>query len=403
MSSDDEARDRSERLVAEDVKEATWLRLRRLTSSVLCHKNLIRRARELALDLPDKPGEALLEKKAAQTAWAVRSAIGFWEASHVGLNAKVLSRYYALLQISIAEQVASPNSRSDLEQVQRHTEAGHGLFTLSQPETAFPASYYIGALRRGHFYQYAKHLGIDLDEYSFGGRPQTWPGDKTEQLGRLVSLVELFARIPELESTIDEYLNVFPLTFHVGHASRNMTEQFKAAHDHMRTTGNITFTAPQGPGDKITYISIYPTSSKVDIAYLNSLGLPFTDIQAEVHSVSKITFFNGKLAHPPDKHWHEYIDLYKSGYSGTSYIVPLWQRVNDPFVIHFMILYALSIVVRYLPSLWHDIEDGDLDNIRALIEHYLVIVDNVLPRLAVERITGRRLLVVQPGSLFAPT
>ena len=55
-----------------------------------------------------------------------------------------------------------------------------------------------------------------------------------------------------------------------------------------------------------------------------------------------------------------------------------------------MILYALSIVVRYLPSLWHDIEDGDLDNIRALIEHYLVIVDNVLPRLAVERIADEK-------------
>jgi pimeloyl-ACP methyl ester carboxylesterase len=58
--------------------------------------------------------------------------------------------------------------------------------------------------------------------------------------------------------------------------------------------------------------------------------------------------------------------------------------------------------VVYLPSLWHDIEDGSLDNIRALIEHYLAIVDNVLPRMAIERITGRRLLVVQPGSMQGP-
>ena len=93
---------------------------------------------------------------------------------------------------------------------------------------------------------------------------------------------------------------------------------------------------------------------------------------------------------------------YKSGYCGTSWIVPLWGTIQDPFIIHFVVLYALSIVVRYLPSLWHEIEYGDLDHIRALIEHYIVIVDGVLPQMAVERITGKRLQVVHPGSMQAP-
>jgi hypothetical protein len=175
MPLDDEAGERPERLVAEDVKEATWLRFRRLTSSVLCRKILTRRASELDSTLPEKLGAVLLEKKAAQTAWAVRSALGYWEASHVGLNAKVLSRYYALLQISIAEQVASPSSSSSLEEVQRHTEAGHGLFTLNQPGLAFPAGYYVGAVRRGHFYEYAKHHSIDLEKIAFGGSRQRGP------------------------------------------------------------------------------------------------------------------------------------------------------------------------------------------------------------------------------------
>jgi len=67
-----------------------------------------------------------------------------------------------------------------------------------------------------------------------------------------------------------------------------------------------------------------------------------------------------------------------------------------------MVLYALSIVVRYLPSLWHNIENGDLNHIRALIEHYLAIVDGVLPRMSVERITGVHLRIDQPGSMGAP-
>jgi hypothetical protein len=45
--------------------------------------------------------------------------------------------------------------------------------------------------------------------------------------------------------------------------------------------------------------------------------------------------------------------------------------------------YALGIVVRYLPSLRHEIEDGKIDHIRALIGQYFSVVDNVLPSVAI--------------------
>lgn len=100
--------------------------------------------------------------------------------------------------------------------------------------------------------------------------------------------------------------------------------------------------------------------------------------------------------------WNRQVKTYKSGYSGTSLIVPIWGT-RDPFILHFSILYALSIVVRYLPETWHSIERGNLDNVRALVEHYLMIVDNALLHLAVERLTKKRLMVVYPGSMNAPT
>jgi hypothetical protein len=143
----------------------------------------------------------------------------------------------------------------------------------------------------------------------------------------------------------------------------------------------------------------------MDQAYLDSLNLPFHSIRpadGPLAQISKEAYFESEISHPKDKNWGQCVELYKSGYSGTSFIVPFWGGINDPFVIHFMILYALSIIVRYLPSLWHEIEDGTLDHMRALIEHYLAIVDNVIAHLAVERITGRRLLITPPGSLFAP-
>ena len=128
--------------------------------------------------------------------------------------------------------------------------------------------------------------------------------------------------------------------------------------------------------------------------------LPIKNIRAS--SEGDQHYFVGDLTHPKERLWSEYVDTYKSGYCGTSIIVPVWGKIADPFLIHFMTLYALSIVVRYLPLLWHEIEDGNLNHIRALIEQYLAIVDNVLPQMAIERITGRRLIAVQPGSLFGP-
>jgi len=381
-----------ERLVAENVPEAVWLRLRRLTSPVLCSRILARR------------GSTDVESTGQEIAWAVRSALGYWQSGAHALNAKVLTRYYALLQISIAEELSSPTSGANLLSIQRRTEyGGHGLTTIVDPNPTekFPFNYYIACLKNGHFYPYCKHLGLDLSQYAFERRPRNWSDLDETNKARLISLTDLFRRVPELQPLLDECLGSLQLSLHVGGSSKNMDERFKRSQEHMRKTGELVFDVPP-PGDTVTtHVSIYPHDTKIDLAYLISLNLPFRNIQPTVNKAFKSAYFESEISHPKDRNWGECAELYKSGYSGTSFIVPFWSGISDAFVIHFMILYALSIVVRYLASLWHEIEDGPLDHIRALIEHYLSIVDNVIAHLAVERITGRRLLVTPPGSLFA--
>ena len=160
--------------------------------------------------------------------------------------------------------------------------------------------------------------------------------------------------------------------------------------------------SPFAPGTtKTTYLLIAPDGQTYTKEYLDGLDLPLKNIQEEIDPPTKTLNFVGEFAHPGEDYWWKYLETYKSGYCGTSLIVPFWDTAN-PFNIHFVILYALSIVVRYLPSLWHEIEDGKLNHIRALIEHYLVVVDNVLPQLVLERITGDRLAVHHPGTLSAP-
>lgn len=112
-------------------------------------------------------------------------------------------------------------------------------------------------------------------------------------------------------------------------------------------------------------------------------------------------YFVGELEHSKDDFWWQHIDTYKSGYCGTSVIVPFWEMI-DPLVLHLTILYAFSIVVRYLSETWYEIEYGKIDHIRSLLDHCLVIVDDVLPNLAVERLTRTRLDIAQPGGFNAP-
>jgi hypothetical protein len=179
-------------------------------------------------------------------------------------------------------------------------------------------------------------------------------------------------------------------------------ERYERMQQHIAKTGEIVFDVPVTTPETTTYISIHPHGRTLTADFLNSLDLPMKNVRPAVDEATGHPYFVGDFTHPSEKIGWECIETYKSGYTGTSLIVPFWGQIHDPVIIHLMTLYALSIVVRYLPLLWHEIEDGGLDHIRALIEHYISVFDNVLPKLAIERITGRRLITVMPGSLEGP-
>lgn len=383
-----------EQLVAENVSEAVWLRFRRLTSATLCSRVVATRAPSLKKEL--------VEQKGREIASSVRGALGYWDSTTTSLNAKALTRYYALLQISIAEQLASPASIPNLSEVQRYTESGHGLWAISSPGKEFPSGYMVACRTRGHFHEYCRFKGIDLAAYASKARPDSWDELSTDEQARLVSLGDLFRRIPELQPIIGEALGIEPLSFHVGQSMLKDMAGLERMQEHPQETGEMLFAPPVTGPSTITCIGIYPHGQRLSADNLNSFGLPIKNIRPAKDEVSGSEYFVGDLTHPSDKVWFQCLETYKSGYCGTSVIVPFWGGITDPFIIHLVTLYALSIVVRYLPSLWHEIENGKLDHVRALIEHYLAIVDNVLPQIAIERITGRRLIAVQPGSLLGP-
>jgi hypothetical protein len=381
-----------ERLVSENVSETVWLRLRRLTSAQLCAQLLHARPSSATADL--------IEKKSVGMSSAIRSALGYWDAKEGGLNSKILSRYYALLQITIAEQISFLDNSDDLSAVQRHTEYGHGLFTIADAGLRFPQGYYLGCLRSGHFAAYLRSLDQNMALYSHERRPRKF---QDADRSKLVSLADLLRRVPELQEVIKEYIGLEALSFQIAHDQRNFLERSGRMQAHAAKTGEVLMDPPSDTDIVKSYVAIFHRGAALTAEDFDGFGFEIKNLalapaNPALHQHER---FVGEVTHPKGTVWWNFVDTYKSGYSGTSLIVPLWGT-RDPFVLHFAILYAFSIVVRYLPETWHSIEHGSLDNVRALLEHYLVIVDNVLPHLAVERLTQKRLLVVHPGSMNAP-
>jgi hypothetical protein len=207
---------------------------------------------------------------------------------------------------------------------------------------------------------------------------------------------------------IYECLNEPALSFHVVSSGKNIElEAARAAAEFrngFQSGSDVTPRVEDGTAEAVTYLTFatgFGGGEGVTPEYLSSLGFPIANFRSEIEPLAGKEEIIGTYKHPSHEQWHESINLYRSDV-GSSLIAPLWGREPDIFLLHFMALYALSIVVRYLPSLWYKIEHGELDHVRALLEHYVTVVDSVVPKLATERIIGKDLAVVNPGSFSAP-
>jgi hypothetical protein len=385
---------RPEALISRDVESALRLRLHRMTSATICRRMLT--AKHPALP------QSVIELKAEGVASARRSAVGYLVSGRAALNSRILSQYYFALQLSIAEQVANAEPEATLESIQRHTEQGHGLATIGPSDGAFPAQYYIGALRSGHFSAYCASIGVKLDDVALEKKLRSWSQVKDHDLPKLVALSDLLRRIPELRSLIHECLGEPALSFHVVSSGKNIEREVAKLGPDFLTRQSVP---PHSEEEEVvtflTFATGYGGGEGVTPEYLSGLGFPIADFHREPEIMSGNEEIVGAFKHLAKDRWDEAIGLYESDV-GSSLIAPLWHRKADMFLIHFMTLYALSIVVRYLPSLWYKIEHGELDHVRALLEHYVTVVDSVLPKLAIARITGRSLALVSPGAFNAP-
>lgn len=374
-------------LVSESPIEQIWTQLSMWESRALARKLIAKRAVEQNLDL----SPATVDAKALALSYCLRNARENLRAPRQTLTLQMVANYYGCMWFASAVLAADPSNDIDLPQLERFTKRGHGLGNFVDADAAFPGNEFVYVKESGFFPEFLRASDIDPSEVTLHKPPSHGQPDGQ---GRTVSMMALFARIPELAEAYAYVTGGWPLNFPVHHASRNMGEDI----DDAQRAGPLPSLLPKRARPYVWIGLGTPLSITAD--HLGEHGPPLTEL--EVREYAGSTHWEGKLEVEPGLHWWKIMKTYKSAMCAQSWIKPLFGQISDPFSIHLVLLYQLSILAHYRPAIWREIIEGDQDQYRVLLTGYDQIVARILPELALRRIDDRHIHITQPGSWSAP-
>nr|WP_272932120.1 hypothetical protein [Vibrio parahaemolyticus] len=184
---------------------------------------------------------------------------------------------------------------------------------------------------------------------------------------------------------------------HIGHSSENSRHDDEIRKKN-REQGNYSFDVPKRD---FTFVNVYENpDNPINLKLIHKTKMPLNNIELTSGGCdAERSIYTGKLSHEKGELWWSAIEHYKSSFTGSMFVSPMFGQVNDIVVRHFFLLYGLSIIVRYTPDVWHEIKAGSYDNVGSLIEYYLTTFEEVIPLLMLDRITGKKHRTAQPGSM----
>jgi len=386
--------DRSISILSETPIEQIWSYLSLWESETAARRLIDEKSalQQIAVD------ENRFAEKARGVAYCLRNARECLRLREEAWIPRIVSKYYGTMWLLSAVMISDPASPYTLQELEGITKKGHGLSNVVDENAAFPASEFVYVRDAGFFPAFLKSKGWSKKQLA-EARPTNQRIEDVatltpEDWARLISLDDLFRRIPELAAYYTEVTGRRSMTAHVFHCARNMMEQAERNGAEMKK-GN--FQPSPNPG--YTWIGIAGSKGMSEVE-VKALGLPLTEW--ELGSEDAETYWRGKFEHDPASFWHQALPLHQSAMAPTSWIAPVSGSSMDYLATNFMLLYGLSILTRYRPRTWREVVEGQFDTFRPLVSLYLQVVDRVLPEIALEQVSGRRVSAVQPGSLFAP-
>ncbi|MFG1179340.1 YaaC family protein [Xanthobacter versatilis] len=365
-------------LTAEDPLAAIWTRLDQLQSVRLARKVVTRRCADAGIQLEGQ----ILDAKAEGVAFCVRNAADYFRGPQTNLGSRVLALYYGILSFACAEMLADPVGRAGLSEVEAATKRGHGLYTVPADDDDL-GELGVGVSNAGFYPAWVRLLTPDV-----GAFPKTRATTAAELVALpaefRTTLRDLLAAVPELG---DLYAEVFD----------GPPAWITPVYD-MEANGAAAGQWLHGSG--ASYIHLLDTSGRIDWNMAPLSAWPFAEPMPIKRSDER-SALRVRVDHPGYESWHEALPLHRSAFLGsTSLIFPGLVGAGRYRVLAFATAYALSIVVRYLPSTWRRVDGGDWDHYRALIAEAVTVFARVLPEEFLEAIAGDRVVARMPGAFM---
>lgn len=366
-------------LLTEQPLDAIWLRVRQFQSIKIAKKLVLRRAQ--AADTQLSP-EAI-QSKAEGLAFSLRNALDYFQAKEGrNVSQRILNLYYGSLAFAFAEMLAAPHGPTTLAEIEARTTQGHGLFTVDGINGDLDALV-VGVISQGFFSSWTEFLG-----HPKGDRPAS-KARKFEELANRPrmswhSIEELFASIPEVSDLFQDIFDGKP-------------RWVRPVYDQ---SANAPFTviAPQ-QRPRRSYINFIDDSARLTREDIALFPGPISEIAA-IESSKAGRVFRVAVDHPTVDMWWKVLPLHHSPFERDAFIQPLFGCIGEYRATCLALLYALSIVVRYKPSVWRRVQEGDLDHMRVLIEGFLAVAERVLPEEYLAQVIGQRVFAKLPGSFY---
>lgn len=372
-------------IVTDQPTEAVWFALKHLQSARVASYALDRKIRAMGVDIDSDK----LEERANSLAFCLRNASDYFQGSaHSNISQRVLNLYYGMMSFASAEIVSHPDGPAELGKIEERTRFGHGLeffdggggANFYQTAVILKTNGFFPFWMRLHYRDLAR-VGVekktkDVAELKSYG-PHAW-----------ASMENLLFRIPELLDLLLPVSNRKPGWIRVGLDSAR------------------SFDRPVNIMDEIgeSYLNLSDATGKLTVTDLKFFFPAMTSVELNKEKSEKEgrgKVFSALYMHDHGRNWYDSLNLHNSPFIRNALIFPIFRHINDFRAICFTLLYALSIIVRYRPSLWRRVTEGDLTHLRVLIESFLTVVERVMPAAFLEQIGGEKIVLQAPGSVMS--
>lgn len=364
-------------LISEEPIQAIWLRLRQLQSVTLAAKLITARGQRDNIELTDEA----IRSKAEGLSYALRNAADYYHARDMRtVSQRILNLYYGSMAFAFAEMLAMPPGPNALADIENVTKQGHGLYTVDGARDGLE-HLVVGVISSGFFPAWMKAMRLPTAAIP-QKKLRQYADIALQPVDSWLTIERLFALIPEISDLFTGIFDSAP-----GWAS--------PIYDQAANQGAFQ----TGPGTRSTrtYALLHDESGRLTKEEIAAFPGPISEIM-EVAADGAGRNFRVAVDHPGKRIWWEALPVHRSPFQQPALIMPIFGSVGEYRAICVVLLYALSIIVRYRPSIWRRVQEGDLDHMRVLIEAFLTVAERILPEEFLEQVSGQRIIAKQPNS-----